>query len=604
MQNMSTEYNEQMKAPLRNESYFRLLFNITDPKANSTSSFYNENQMDYSTVEHLTDRTMSVIDYYGKIYDNGIPLDNSVLVPPITDFNYQGYVSKEMSKEDGTFDECPTLIVKFTDYIALLGMSITFDNILDNYPTEITINSYADGDLVSSTKTTVDKANFVVEQTIPEIGVTDEFHLIFDKTNVPFRDVRISSLSFGITKEFDNDNVKSFDFNRKVDLINSSIPVESFKFTFLDPEREYNPENPQGVWNYLTEGQILTAEIGQKLNDGSIEWQDLCKYYYTGEGTISASHIPNVTFTAISLVNYLDDLFDEGVYSPEPRTLYDLANEVMEFSNIELNEEDNSKKWLFNDVMKNYTTTTPIPLMNVNSILQLLAGACNCVLFTDRQGVLRIEPRETEVQDFELTFDDKLAPPEIKRYPILKQVSVNYLQPFVRPLEEDEEQGSIYNQEIDVETETDYIFDYGCSTNHSYVIEGDLEVIEIEYFAYRCKARLKGTGKIDIFGDVIEFNYATSKTNYNLVGDECPVEMLFINTLEHAKEYSEFVAEYIKLRVFYKANDRGFPIIDPLDTILVDTGYSIGTEASVNSYNLNFNGALSGTINYYKKDVT
>ncbi len=598
MQSVSKDYIKQSNRTLRNPTHVRVSFGIIDPQAVEASTIDDNGAMAYSEADLIELEQYKVGNRYGRLYDNGFVLDGNLKCVPSSDYEYQGYVSSMLSSEDKSFAITPTLTVDFDEYVTFAGLTIHFDKNMNNYATNMSVDVYANNELIGTETIQNDSSTLIYENTIPSADYTNKIVIKFNETKFPHRDISIDRMLFGIIAVFTDDMLSEASFVRDVDLVNSKLPTENFKFTIIDKDRDYDPENPNGMWKYLEEEQSVLAEMGYELDDGSIEWVQLCEYFTTGETSISSDTIPLVTFESTSILGYLTDDYIGGKYRSDGINLYDLAVEIMSSLRLPLNA-DGSYKWKFDEEqMSKYTTYMPLSVMPIRDCLQLIASACCCLLYTDRYGNVIIRPHDYDLiqsPQFNLGFADIYSPPTIKKYPLLRNVLVQYSEVVV-----DSEVKELASQDISVSENTEFTFSYSLSTNQSIIVDGLTVVGTPLFYAETCIVTLNGTGSIAINGkELVQSNF-THKSNYNPTGDDCPMELSLINSVSHAKDYADYVYDYVKLRTEYEVEDRGFMELDPIDTIFADTGYGSYSGVVVARSELSYNGAVKGKTKYYQ----
>jgi hypothetical protein len=168
------------------------------------------------------------------------------------------------------------------------------------------------------------------------------------------------------------------------------------------------------------ERQEVKARYGLKLNDGSVEWIKGGTFYlsewYAKQNGMSAD------FTARDLFEFMSAIYEES-HDLSPRTLYDLAEKVLMSADLPLNE-GGSPKWIIDESLKSITTTAPLPRDTLANCLQVIANAGECVLYQDRDGVLRIEPLKFDVSDYKINSFNSYSKAEITLAKSIKQIKV------------------------------------------------------------------------------------------------------------------------------------------------------------------------------------
>ena len=198
------------------------------------------------------------------------------------------------------------------------------------------------------------------------------------------------------------------------------------KFSIDNVEGEYNPYNPDGLAKYLIERQEIKTRYGLKMDDGSIEWIKGGTFYlsewYAKQNGITAD------FTARDLLEFMSTTYYDTDYDPNGngRTLYELAEAVLTKAELPLNS-NGTVKWYIDpslDDENNFLTKAPLPEDTLANCLQLIANAGECVLYQDRDGILRIEPLKFENTDYEINKFNSYSKSEITLSKPIKQVKI------------------------------------------------------------------------------------------------------------------------------------------------------------------------------------
>ena len=426
----SEAYKEQIREPVRNPCYIRVRFGIQDPEANRNAVITNNGALSYSSNPTL-DGESDTKRRYGTLEPGYWLLDGSLDSAPDTEpYTLQGYVGADISSENGTYEQNPEIYVTFTSgYYAFRGIGVYFDEVEHEHPVSIRIIAERDEKRVFDRLFSVEGEVFSYEGNLPPGDeYLNKITIQILDSGIPYRRARIGSIVLGVIKTLTCSNITEAKWSRKNDLMNTSIARNEFSFTFLDIDGEYNPDNPEGIWRFLEDGQEVTFEYGIELDDGSIEWVKGGTNYTNGEPTISNSAaLSKASFTAISRLQTLTDIFREGSYNPDGVSLYDLADSILQWAGLV--DDNGNKEYRITEKLKNYVTTAPLPVGEAKDCLQLIANAGMCVVDVDRDGKIFIEEVSAEMTDF--TYDKSVvleAPPTTKKYPLLKDILVTLFQ--------------------------------------------------------------------------------------------------------------------------------------------------------------------------------
>lgn len=586
MYNVSADYKTQIKKPVRNPSILRVNLGVVDLNVREITELSTNSELHISELDKITQSATSPVSY-ATLEHNKFNLSGTQVLPPTPSelINYyQGYISGYMSNSERRFTTNPYIRLDFEEPTNFLGLSFNFDILDGNYPTEIDIITYLGGVTIDSVTIYPTNPQAALEQTLADC---DRMDLIIKETSLPYRRVRIQSIDFGITKVFDTNTLISASWERDIDLLSTKLPKEHFEFKAYDLNREYNPENAQGIWEKIERRQPVEFEYGYKLDDGSIEWVKGGNYLTTGEiKSESKSHISTVSFKASSELTQETGIAYKGIYRPNRITMYQLAINVLDHAGITNYEID--------EALQDTTTSLPLPAVPFKEALQIIANAARGVLYTDRSGKFIMRRVDEALQDFHMGINEIKNIPTIDKLPMLADVETYY-----NSLQIDTEVSELVKKEdIDYLEPTELSLTYPEATDISVITDGLTVHGTPELYATSCVVVISGSGVITIKGKKLNRTKVRVIHNVNDKGYLCPVENPLIDNYTDAKLYAEWVADILTLRNNYSVENRGFPEMDVLDKILVDTLFSDNLEVLVTNSKITYNGALSGSTKY------
>lgn len=583
---VAASYKEQMDRALRNPSHVRIVFGVTDPDAPAASLPKDNGHELFSRVDSV-DIGLSVPSPYQTLEKNRFILDGRSPLAPDKDFLYQGFVSAAISGDDCVFTKPPMVTILFNEYLKFAALTIYFDSVMDEYAAEWSLQCYYDDTEVLNRVYYPTGTEFVTPDQIP---LCNKVVMTFTKTRRPHRRLRLSQIIYGVISSLTASDIKECQQTTSMDIVSSSLPYEMFSFTILDVQQRYDPENTQGVWEYLESRQPVTANIGYELDDGSVEWLPWCNTYSTGN--VKVQHggvVTEVTIETESLIQQLTKTFTQGVYRANGATLAQLAEEVMVFAgypNI-LNVDAS---------LNNITTLMPLPDVSVAQCLQLIANAAMCVLITDRSGspaIVKISD-DDPVEDFEMNFKKMKDKPVTSKYPILRNFTTDYKHVLVN----DEVTTLIDNATVTGADNTAIEFSYQMAANQTVTVSSGLTLVSATHYAQRSTLVLTGSGTVTISGKAIETQAVGYTKIVHEVGEDLEMYNELITSYDHAKQYADWVAACMERRIEYTVEDRGFPELDLGDTLSFETNFGNIVPVNVMKKTLKFNGTISGSGTY------
>lgn len=592
MYEVSEAYQAQIRKPMRNPCYVRIKFGIQHPEANRNAVFSDNGQQPYSSVPDINGES-DVLYRYGTLEPGYWLLDGSLETAPEKEpFSLQGYVGTELSQETGAYEELPIVTIHFKEgYYAFRGLSFFFDTSRGEYPVQVRVIGYMDETAVFDKTLDVEDASFSYSGNVPDgEQYLNKLQLLYLDSGIPHRRARLEAVVFGVIKSLTYKDITEVKWSRKNDLMNTSIAKNELSFTFLDVEGEYNPDNPEGVWKFLEDGQEVKFDYGYELSDGTIEWVQGGTNYTDGEPTVTNSAgLSKASFHAVSRLQSLSEEYREGIYHPDGQTLYDLAERILLWA--DLIDDNGNKEYIITEKLKNYRTTAPLPVQEARALLQLIANAGMCIVDVNRDGIIYFDNATEQMTSF--VFDKEAvleAPPTTNKYPMLKDVQVSLYQ--YTPQAETTDLASL---QVSAAEETTFELNFdNAATEISVNLTGSLTASHIEYYANMCRITVTGSGSIMLTGKAIDESNATVSFAYEKIGESCPVSNPLITDMEHARQYAAWVAEIVQRRAEYTFKDRGFPEIDTTDNVLVDTLFTDNIQATVTESDITYNGAFSG----------
>ena len=590
MYTVSPGYNDQNFRALRNAAHVKIAFGVVDPQGALLSSPEDNGHLDYSAVDRI-DMGIGVSQTYQTLEHNRFILDGRNLLAEHEDFLYQGYVGTAISNAAGVWEDPPVITINFSEYTKFSALTFNFDTTMDNYPVEMQITAYYDDDVVRDETVYPDKAEtWIYENGLPTLN---KLVITFLKSSVPYRRARILSLLWGFTQELTENDIAECAMKRNVEMLSAALPSFTFNFTMLDQNKRYDPESPDTLWDYLESLQPVNVQIGIDLDDGSIEWIPLCNLYTTGDVAVgSQGVVTEVTFKTKSLLQHFDTKFTHGLWRPNnPISLFDLAQEVV--ASVEYD-----KTVIFDDVLKDIYTSSPLPVESVATCLQLIANAGRCVLDTNRNGAITITPYVTSEEDFLLDFHSMTEPPSTSKVPPLRDVITAYT--IITPDEAISNLTEVTIQDV-VAGDVISVKHQAATEQGITTIEGSgITIAEIRAYTYATELVIGEVAegavqKFGITGRTLNTSTVDVVKRYNELGQDCSISNELVDTYSKALEYADWIASINMRRNDYQIPNRGFIELDTQDDITIETNFESKVLATVTANEINYNGAISGS---------
>lgn len=366
MYQMSREYKESMKRPIRNASYMKVMLGLINQEAQESANITETSKFaDYSNFESIY--LQHTIRHYASYEQDMFKADGSMMFLPrdVDDYRKDGLISKDLL--DRPF------AIKFEFGYGLSdikGLTIQFG---DNYPVRFKIVT-SDGS----------EAEFQNNQSYFETDVvfsnTSFIQLIIEEMKVPNGRVRIDFIQFGLGLEYGNDWIIEANSSSSISAINEDLPESEFSVTLNNEEQIFNVDNPSSAINFLESGQKIFVSIGYKLDDESVEWMPMHSLYVYEWNADDE----RATIKAVDIFKFIGDNYYKGRYYNDGISLYDLAESVFEDAGID------ESSYYIDTYLKNIIVHNPIPNVPHKEALQIIANAGRCILDYDRSGKIRI----------------------------------------------------------------------------------------------------------------------------------------------------------------------------------------------------------------------
>ena len=581
---VTNEWKAINNNPIRNPSYIKIVFGIQDPDAPFHSTATDNGHLDFSKVADIGTSVSPSVTYQ-TLERNRFVLDGKAPIPDEENMIYQAFAGWEISVEDRKWAVNPKVTISFSDYFQFPGLTFTFDTTNNEYPEKFQLIVKNDDAEVYNKILQPESAYFGLEEQIP---IGNYMEIIFLESKTPHRRARLLSLVFGLVEQIETNEIVKCTCTKEVDLMSTKFPKQDFDFTIIDTEKRYDPENPKGVWEYLESRQPVSVLYGFELSEGNIEWIPLCTSYSSGDFEVNGQDvISEVTIKCVGLIEHLNQTYDEGVYSPEGKSLFDLAKDVAQFAGfdeaIDLDEE-----------LKNITTHNPLHNSAVNDCLQLIANAGRCIMNHTRGGYIEIKRENTNSVDFQMTMQKMLGNPTTSKIPPLRNLTTEYSLFTV----EESVSKAIDAVQVDNANGEEYVFTHGAYTEHSIVVTGTLQVIgEAKFFAYKTIVNLTGSGTITINGKGLRENRMSHTESYGEVGEDLDsVRNALIDNKADAVAYNQWIAACTLRRITYKGDDRGYPELDVGDHIGMVSNFLNEVDMTLTEQKIEYDGGITGSF--------
>lgn len=401
-------------------SDIRIEYNVTDPgvQDEAVSAATTAEETYSSAVNVVNDEALNE-PLYATLEHNSWILNKTRGVLTESSTKTDGFVSKNICDGNGVFTEIPTVVISFSQVHtnSVPGLSVTWSNAYGEYATKFRVTVYNGKTVV---KTVLIEDNRDVSLNVWEtISGYDKIVLEILEWCKPYRRARLMEVLIGIKQVYTKTDLMGFTHEQGADLLSGSLPKNSIVFELDNSDNRWNPDNPVGVEQYLIRRQTLVVRYGLRIND-EMEWIRAGTFYMSEWDT--PSNGITASFTARDLLEFCTEVYE----GPRSGNLFAIAQAALEQSGITARDVilSESLKSVQTNFTEDYAENT------CAEILQMVANAGRCCIWQDRDGVLHIEPLNTELTDYVIgTMENGLSNaydhPEFTLSRELKSVRVN-----------------------------------------------------------------------------------------------------------------------------------------------------------------------------------
>lgn len=368
MQSISASYNPYSDARRADISF---AFGVVATAAAETAQPSSTLQSEVSQIEQTIDGVREMSGKYTSLETNMWVLDGTMEVYP---GEQTGWQSEYMSDDNKAFSSNPWLEFEFSQSQNSYGFTLIFDDTQPfNYPTQIITTAYAeDGSLLGTLTTYPDGYRHIIN--LPT-QLYRRVRFEFAGTNIPHRRVRVCCAIFGVEYIYDKSNIVSVDVRQSVSPWAESLPSAEFQATIDNSSQLYNMVNPDGLYEYLQQGQFMDWQIiinGEPIKMG--------RQYFTSAQSEDGGLTASITFNDLLIA--LDNIEYNKGKAETMLTLSELVEDILLSSGTGISA-------VFEGQLGQSLIWKSIPRKtSVREALRLCAQATMCTCCIDRNNQL------------------------------------------------------------------------------------------------------------------------------------------------------------------------------------------------------------------------
>lgn len=357
---------------------------------------------------------------------------------------------------------------------------------------------------------------------------------------------------------------------------------------------------------------------------------------------VSANADESATFTAGSLLDIMEDTYTKDLYTGEPRTVQEIAEDILTFEGLDMDtiewSSDNIKKPKYeNGVLlpysewtdtyyNEYTINTPIPETQCKQIIQLLAFSVGATILIKDNGRIKfanlnIKNKDTFTNSYEWDYSDFESIPAAEQLENISNLSELSLPKYYSNLDQSGDEtisvnGSVYaNCKVITTVECNAI-NTETTYNECLPIGGRLSddntssanIVYTELYSKRGIINLGGfvpneITKVEILGYPINTTEVQERdvTTNALVLDTQIMNYdvstySTVGTIEQTDQIKRKYLEWYKKKFKYTFDSRGEPLVNAGDYGVIQTQFSQKMPVYILQNHWTFDGTWSGDM--------
>ena len=596
-----------LNIPIRAEGYIDIIMYAQDAKVNIANISSNSVNT-YSNIETLKDIKSYTNTTIATLEEN-MWLLNGRFPNPTPGVRYNGYISNEVSDEQGNFTTNPKIDIELATISEIESFSLILNSAVPSgYPKQIKCTFY-NGETILTDVT----QDLTAVDTLPNV-IFDVNQENVTKVTVEFigtrrgkRRIRLSNLMFGRVINLDQNQVISTDYTDKCSYVPDSIPSRIFSFTMNNYNQIYNIDNPENGYINLDRNTVVLIRNGynifgydeenQRMDNPDkfqqIEWDDWKELRLLNITTSDDT----CTFECGSVLDMMEDTYTNETFINN-RSVESITDTLMQFEGL----PDNTVIFSNDDDGKSYgayTINTVLPELPVRELIQLLAFSVGATLLIQDDGTikfanLKLNDLSSFTNHHEFSYKDFASVPAAEQLSNTTNISLPK-----------------YNSTVDTEI-TDIIktkvsqnqVEITYSECQPTVALPDTKVQNPQLFCRRGNMFVTvSEAEPEIEITIKGYKITTTETQERTVTKDT----LIIDTQLMKEDPGDKIKEKYKLwyskKFKYTMDTRGEPLVDAGDIAKIQTPFS-GENELINGYvlqnHITFDGTWSGDMEVIK----
>ena len=596
---VSAEWVKAVRDQFRYPAYMQYRVQVVPPGLEEGLNIQTDSTAEVSDVTTLRRLDTDTVTPYSTLERNRWLLSGKYRLltrKTVTD----DWWSKKLS------DGC-SLVFQFDKTYNIPGVYIEWDMVDKTYPTSIVLRGFdATGDITYNISVdSISSASGFIDAPMDNVHRVELEILSWSRDR--WR-ARINDVTFGFTARYNsinNGRINSATLNDRSSPIAEELPSRSVSVQLRNIDQEFDPTLQKGVSKYLDQKQLVEYRLGfttyvdPESGEATVEWTNWIPSW------LESFEVPkdskDVSITSVSKLEQLTQTFDKDVYDGSDRTLFDIATSILKAANI-VGRDGSTEPWKLSEDLKGVMSSAPISSDQINSLLQLVAGAGACWLRADPMtDYIIIDPLVKSEPEHIVNTTTELGDPAITVYKQVYKVSVGVYKYSVDPASDLRE---LSNGSYRLQGYSKVQVGYNCAL----AVDVECEVSGgslVEFTAYSSSAEVTVYTGLEAADVTIvlkgrevrqSISYVETYRNTGITqGAVVTIDNPFITNVEAAQKVSDWVLSWKSKKQQYSANYIGYPELCAGDLIELKTVYGSSTP-TVLSNTVKFNGGFDGTV--------
>ena len=183
--------------------------------------------------------------------------------------------SNQLSGEDCSFSNVPTITLEFTEQYTSTGLTVQFAVESFDFCRKLTVYWYQDGNIKAQQEYAPSTPLFVINKTVEAF---DKLVFEFKETNLPRKRCKVEGIIIGVVRDFNATELKSVKAIHEVDLISNTVPINVLDASVHSTDEvDYIFQKKQPVEAFSDGNLIGVYFIDKGERTGRLDFSFSCK---------------------------------------------------------------------------------------------------------------------------------------------------------------------------------------------------------------------------------------------------------------------------------------------------------------------------------------